>query len=84
MFSLETLKANIGAQVGTTSYDAITQQIEPTSSPGVYPSNDNAVQGLKAGQIDALVVDLPTALYLTAAELDGAAIAGQLPTTNTD
>lgn len=75
---------HIGAQVGTTSYDAITQQLKPTSAPGVYPSNDNAVQGLKAGQIDALVVDLPTALYLTAAELDGAAIAGQLPATNTD
>lgn len=75
---------HIGAQVGTTSYDAITQQLRPTAAPGVYPSNDNAVQGLKAGQIDALVVDLPTALYLTAAELDGAAIAGQLPATDTD
>jgi polar amino acid transport system substrate-binding protein len=77
-------RLHLGAQVGTTSYDAITTQIKPTSAPGVYPSNDNAVQGLKAGQIDALVVDLPTALYLTSAELDGAAIAGQLPATTTD
>ena len=69
----------LGAQVGTTSYDAITSQLRPTTGPAAYPSNDNAVQGLKAGQIDALVVDLPTALYLTSAELTGAAIAGQLP-----
>lgn len=69
----------LGAQVGTTSYDAITGQVKPSTGPAAYPSNDNAVQGLKAGQIDALVVDLPTALYLTSAELTGASILGQLP-----
>lgn len=69
----------LGAQVGTTSYDAITNQVKPSGRPAAYPSNDNAVQGLKAGQIDGLVVDLPTALYLTSAELTGASILGQLP-----
>lgn len=75
---LEDLK--IGAQVGTTSYDAIVSVIDPSSKPAVYNTNDDAKQALENGQIDALVVDLPTAFYITAAELDDGVIIGQLPT----
>lgn len=71
--------ATLGAQKGTTSLDAITQQIKPGTTPKEYPKNDLAVQALKNGQIDGLVVDLNTGLYLVAAELDGARIVGQLP-----
>ena len=71
--------AKLGAQQGTTSFTAIGNQLKTGKTPGEFPTNDLAVQALKNGQIDGLVVDLPTGLYLTAAELDGAKIVGQLP-----
>ena len=71
--------AKLGAQVGTTSYTAITDQIVPDAKPAVYDTNDLAVQALKNGQIDGLVVDLPTAFYAAAAQLDDGQIVGQLP-----
>jgi polar amino acid transport system substrate-binding protein len=71
----------IGAQVGTTSYDAILAAIDPDEQPAVFNTNDDAKQALENGQIDALVVDLPTAFYITAAELDDGKIVGQLPET---
>ncbi|MGN6331294.1 MAG: ABC transporter substrate-binding protein [Motilibacteraceae bacterium] len=69
----------IGAQVGTTSYDAIVNQIKPSSKPAVFNTNDDAVKALQNGQIDALVTDLPTAFYVTAAQVQGSKIVGQLP-----
>jgi polar amino acid transport system substrate-binding protein len=71
--------ARLGAQVGTTSYDAITEQIQPSADPAVYDTNDQAVQALKNGQIDGIVVDLPTAYFMTAVQLDDGTIVGQLP-----
>ena len=71
--------AKLGAQVGTTSLDAVTNQIAPTTKPSVFNSNDDAKLALTNGQIDALVVDLPTAFYITSAELQNAKIVGQLP-----
>lgn len=75
--------AKLGAQVGTTSYDTITDVIQPTEEPSAFDSNDIAKQALANGQIDGLVVDLPTAFYITAVELDGGLIVGQFPTTGT-
>ena len=69
----------IGAQTGTTSFTAIETQIKPTAGAQAFNSNDDAKLALKSGTIDALVVDLPTAFYLTSAELDGGKIIGQLP-----
>lgn len=78
--SLADLKnAKLGAQVGTTSYKAITDLIKPGAAPQVYNSNDDAKKALQNGQIDGLVVDLPTAFYMTAAEIKDSVIAGQLP-----
>ena len=71
--------AKLGAQVGTTSYTAITDQIQPSEEPAVFDTNDQAVQALKNGQIDGIVVDLPTAYYMTAVQLDDGMIVGQLP-----
>ncbi|CAM3711402.1 ABC transporter substrate-binding protein [Nocardioides zeicaulis] len=71
--------AKLGAQVGTTSYDAITDQIQPSQDPAVFDTNDQAVQALKNGQIDGIVVDLPTAYYMAAVQLDDGVIVGQLP-----
>ena len=69
----------VGAQVGTTSLDAINEQIAPTAGPAVFNTNDDAKLALTNGQIDALVVDLPTAFYITSAELENGTIVGQLP-----
>ena len=68
----------IGAATGTTSFSAIENVIKPTTAAAAFNSNDDAKAALEAGQIDALVVDLPTALYLTAAELKDGKIVGQL------
>jgi polar amino acid transport system substrate-binding protein len=73
----------LGAQVGTTSYTYITRFIRPSSKPLVYDTNDAAVQALKNGQIDGIVVDLPTAFYVTAVQVDDGVIVGKLPTRGT-
>jgi polar amino acid transport system substrate-binding protein len=73
----------LAAQVGTTSYTYITRFIRPSSSPAVYDTNDAAIQALKNGQIDGIVVDLPTAFYVTAVQLDDGVIVGKLPTKGT-
>lgn len=71
--------AKLGAQVGTTSYRSITEVVKPTAQPQVYNNNDDAKKALQNGQIDGLVVDLPTAFYITGAEITDAQIVGQLP-----
>ena len=69
----------IGAATGTTSFDAVEQIIAPTAGAQVFNSNEDAVLALQSGTIDAIVVDLPTAFYLTGVEIDGGLIIGQLP-----
>ena len=66
----------IGVQIGTTSLDAVTASIKPTKQPKVFDDSNAVVTALKQGQVDAAVVDLPTALYLTAAEMPGASVVG--------
>lgn len=70
----------LGAMQGTTSYETITEAVMPTAKASVYNTNDAAIQALKAKQIDGIVVDLPTAFYMTAAQLDNGVIVGQFPT----
>ena len=78
--SLADLKdAKLGAQVGTTSLTAIEEVVEPYQEPATYDTNDVAKTQLQNGQVDGIVVDLPTAFYITAAELDDGVIVGQLP-----
>ena len=69
----------IGAASGTTSFDAIEETINPSAGAQAFNNNDDAKLALETGQIDALVVDLPTAFYLTGVELTGGIIIGQLP-----
>jgi polar amino acid transport system substrate-binding protein len=68
----------IGAQVATTSLNVLTDVIDPDAGPVVFNSNDDAKLALQNGQVDAIVVDLPTAFFITAAELDNGVIVGQL------
>ncbi|MGE5273291.1 MAG: ABC transporter substrate-binding protein [Verrucomicrobiota bacterium] len=73
-------KFRLGVQIGTTSYNAIVNVIKPAQKPRVYDTNDKAVFALKSKQIDALVVDLPTAFYVTAVQVPNGKILGQLQT----
>lgn len=68
-----------GAQVGTTSLGFITDVIQPTQEPFVYDDNVGAKAALEANQIDAAVFDLPTALYVSAVEIEGSSVIGQFP-----
>ncbi|MET4924452.1 ABC transporter substrate-binding protein [Streptomyces sp. PSRA5] len=71
--------AKLGAQVGTTSLDFINDLVKPTQRAAVYQKNDFAKSALKSGQVDAIVVDLPTAFYITGAEVPEAKVVGQFP-----
>jgi polar amino acid transport system substrate-binding protein len=78
--TIEELKgAKLGAGVGTTSLDAISTVFG--SEPQAFNDNAAAVAALKNGQIDGIVVDLPTAFYLSGVEVENGIIVGQLPST---
>lgn len=68
-----------GAQAGTTSLDFITEVIQPDQEPFAYDDNVGAKAALEANQIDAIVVDLPTAFFITAVEIEGSTVIGQFP-----
>lgn len=70
-------KLKLGAQVGTTSLAYITDVVKPTRQAAVYGKNDQVKSALRNGQVDAVVTDLPTAFYITAAEVTNARIVGQ-------
>jgi polar amino acid transport system substrate-binding protein len=79
--TLEELRsAKLGAPLGTTSFDYIEQNIQPTEEPAVYNDLNGAVQALKNGQVDGIVVDLPTAFFVTAVQIPKGVIVGQFPT----
>ena len=72
-------KYKLGAQLGTTSYQYIARNIKPSRSIAVYDTNDAAIAALKNGQIDGLVVDLPTAFYVIAVQVPNGKLIGQFP-----
>lgn len=67
----------LGAAQATTAYTLITETIQPNSDPMVYTTNDDAIAALEAGQVDGIVVDLPTAFYITAAQMENGTVVGQ-------
>jgi polar amino acid transport system substrate-binding protein len=76
--SLADLKdASIGVQIGTTSLDAVNEVVQPSEDPKVFNDSNDVVTALKQNQVDAVVVDLPTAFYITAAQVEGSKIVGQ-------
>jgi polar amino acid transport system substrate-binding protein len=76
--SLADLKdTKIGVQINTTSLSTVDEEIEPSSKPEVFNGSNDVVTALKNGQVEAVVVDLPTALYLTAAQVEDATVVGQ-------
>jgi polar amino acid transport system substrate-binding protein len=76
--SLADLKdATIGVQIGTTSLDAVENVIQPSGDPKVFDNSNDVVTALKQNQVDAVVVDVPTAFFITATQAPGAKVAGQ-------
>jgi polar amino acid transport system substrate-binding protein len=77
--SVEQLRGlRLGAQTGTTSLTAIRDVIKPDSDPVVFKDTSAAKQALLNDQVDAILADLPTALYITAVEIPKGTIVGQL------
>jgi polar amino acid transport system substrate-binding protein len=75
--------AKLGAQIGTTSLQAIQAAIRPSKQPAIYNDNNDVKSALQNGTIDAAVFDLPTAFFLTAAEIKDSKIVGQFPAAGT-
>ena len=73
----ELSEAKIGVQVGTTSLDAVTEVIAPSQQPQVFNDSNDVVRALKNGQVDAIVTDLPTTIYLRDVEVEGSVLIGQ-------
>lgn len=69
----------IGAMAGSTSAQTLEEVVEPTTAPQLFGSNEDVVAALTAGQIDAFVIDLPTAYLATAMYIEDSFIVGELP-----
>ncbi|MDN4475589.1 ABC transporter substrate-binding protein [Demequina sp. SYSU T00192] len=66
----------VGVPSGTTSY-TVAAEVLGDQNLAVFNSSEDTVAALTSGQIDAFVIDLPSAFYLAAAVLDGGVILGQ-------
>lgn len=76
--TMESLKGlKWGVVASTTALPVVTEMIQPEQSPLVYDDNVNVTAALQAGQIDAALFDLPTALYLSAVVVENGALLGQ-------
>ena len=73
----ELQKANLGAQVGTTSAQFIDEVVMPANPALIFNDINDAKSAMQAGQIDGIVVDLPAAFYITTAEMRNSKIVGQ-------
>jgi polar amino acid transport system substrate-binding protein len=79
--SLEDLKdAALGAPIGTTSLRYIEDTIQPSTPPVVYDALSAAVRGLKNGEVEGIVVDLPSASFITSVQIPHGVIVGRFPT----
>jgi polar amino acid transport system substrate-binding protein len=74
----------LGVQLGTTSYQYVVKNIKPSQQPSVYNNSQDVTSALKAHQIDGVVVDLPTAFFITGSgEVPNSEVVGQFPTVGT-
>ncbi len=73
-----------GVAAGTTSLTYLEDVIKPDNEPFIFSDNAAAKQALDDDQIDAIVADLPTALYITAVEMEGTTVFGQIEGSGTD
>jgi len=79
------LKAlKIGVAAGTTSITYVEDTIQPDQDPLIFNDNAAAKTALESNQIDAVVSDLPTAIYITTVEIEGTKVFGQIEGSGTD
>ena len=74
----------IGVAAGTTSVSYVEDVIQPDAEVQVFNDNAAAKAALESKQVDAIVSDLPTALYITAVEIEGTKVFGQIEGSGTD
>ncbi|MEX2204450.1 MAG: ABC transporter substrate-binding protein [Actinomycetota bacterium] len=79
----ELADAKLGAPIGTTSLSVIEDVVQPSEEPAVYDDLAGAVQDLKSGAIDGVVVDLPSAFFITAVQIPKGVVVGQFETGET-
>ncbi len=72
--------ATLGAPIGTTSLSVIEEVIQPGPEPAVYDDLAAAIQDLNNGAIDGIVVDVSSAFFIVAVQLDNGVIVGQIET----
>lgn len=72
----ELKKAKVGVAAGTTSYTVAKEQLGDANL-SVFNTVDDVVLALQAGQIDAMITDLPGAFYVTGAVVDDSSVTGQ-------
>ncbi|WP_157598727.1 ABC transporter substrate-binding protein [Tateyamaria omphalii] len=76
--TLESLKGlKWGVVASTTALPVVMEQIAPDQSPLVYDDNANVTAAMTAGQIDAALFDLPTALFTAAVLMENGVVLGQ-------
>jgi len=71
--------ARFGAQVGTTSLEFINETVKPNEETKVYDTTNDAKSALESGQIDVMVTDLVTTVYLRDFEIKNSVVVGQYP-----
>jgi polar amino acid transport system substrate-binding protein len=71
--------ARLGAPTGSTSLTYIEDDIQPSTRPTVFDDLGAAVRGLKDGQVDGIVVDLPSASFITEVQIPDGVVVGRLP-----
>lgn len=83
--TMESIKGIIwGADANTTAVPMLMQIVDPSKDPMLYNDNADVTAAMQAGQIDAALFDLPTALYLSAVVVDGGVVLGQFPADRTE
>jgi len=68
-----------GDQIGTTSLAFIESQLQPTQQPQVFNTLNDVKSALQENRIQALVVDTPTAQYISSSEIPNSVMVGQFP-----
>lgn len=83
--TVESLKTLVwGADANTTAVPMLMGLIDPDKQPLLYDDNVNVTAAMQAGQIDAALFDLPTALYLSAVVVEDGVLLGQFPPERSD
>jgi len=83
--TLESLRGLLwGADANTTAVPMLTEIVGPERDAMLYGDNVDVTAAMQAGQIDAALFDLPTALYLAAVVVEGGTILGQFPADRSD